>query len=311
LGDEISVLSNVGFSVEAGKTIGLVGESGCGKSVTAMAITGLLPGNGRLARGSVLFDGRELTTMTEQQLNSVRGADIGMIFQEPMTSLNPAYTVSNQIAESLRIHEGMTPQQAMRRAVELLGHVGIPDAVRRANDYPHQFSGGMAQRAMIAMALACNPKLLVADEPTTALDVTTQAQILDLLSALQSEHGMSILLITHDLGVVADMCEDTVIMYAGQVVESGSANNVLRAPMHPYTAGLLASTPHFESRVTKLTTIPGTVPPAWDWPDGCRFRPRCTYAADICRSPVGLQLSDGSRSVRCARVDDIERELNS
>jgi peptide/nickel transport system permease protein len=311
LGDEISVLSNVGFSVEAGKTIGLVGESGCGKSVTAMAITGLLPGNGRLARGSVLFHGRELTKMTEQQLNSVRGADIGMIFQEPMTSLNPAYTVSNQIAESLRIHEGMTPQQAMRRAVELLGHVGIPDAARRANDYPHQFSGGMAQRAMIAMALACNPKLLIADEPTTALDVTTQAQILDLLSALQSEHGMSILLITHDLGVVADMCEDTVIMYAGQVVESGSADNVLRAPMHPYTAGLLASTPHFESRVTKLTTIPGTVPPAWDWPDGCRFRPRCTYAADICRSPVGLQLSDGSRSVRCARVDDIERELNS
>jgi peptide/nickel transport system permease protein len=306
LGDEISVVSNVGFSVQTGKTLGLVGESGCGKSVTAMAVTGLLPGNGRLAHGSVLFDGRELTTMNEEQLNTIRGADISMIFQEPMTSLNPAYTVSNQIAESLRVHEGMTARQATTRAMELLGHVGIPDAARRANDYPHQFSGGMAQRAMIAMALACNPKLLIADEPTTALDVTTQAQILDLLSALQAEHGMSILLITHDLGVVADMCEDAVVMYAGQVVESGEAATVLCTPRHPYTAGLLASTPHYESRVARLKTIPGTVPPAWAWPEGCRFHPRCPHAADACRKHVPLQTTGDGQRIRCARVDDID-----
>jgi oligopeptide/dipeptide ABC transporter ATP-binding protein len=244
--------------------------------------------------------------MNEEQLNTIRGANISMIFQEPMTSLNPAYTVSNQIAESLRVHEGMTARQATTRAMELLGHVGIPDAARRANDYPHQFSGGMAQRAMIAMALACNPKLLIADEPTTALDVTTQAQILDLLSALQAEHGMSILLITHDLGVIADMCEDAVVMYAGQVVESGEAATVLRTPRHPYTAGLLASTPHYESRVARLKTIPGTVPPAWAWPEGCRFHPRCPLAADVCRKHVPLQTTGDGQRIRCARVDDID-----
>jgi len=305
-GDEIAVVSDVGFSVPAGQTIGLVGESGCGKSVTAMAITGLLPSNGHLESGSVMFDGIELTSMTDADLNKVRGTNIGMIFQEPMASLNPAFTISNQISESLRVHEGLTRAQAVSRAVELLGHVGIPDPRLRADDYPHQFSGGMAQRAMIAMALACNPKLLIADEPTTALDVTTQGQILDLLSRLQQEHGMSILLITHDLGVVADMCDDAVVMYAGQVVESGSVEKVLLAPRHPYTAGLLASTPQNELRTKKLKTIPGLVPPAWAWPSGCRFRPRCPDAADECRVPVAIRDHDDSHRTRCARVDAID-----
>ena len=305
-GDEISVVSDVGFSVPAGATVGLVGESGCGKSVTAMAITGLLPSNGHLESGSVMFDGIELTSMTDVELNKVRGANIGMIFQEPMASLNPAFTISNQISESLLVHEGLTPAQATTRAVELLGHVGIPNARMRADDYPHQFSGGMAQRAMIAMALACNPKLLIADEPTTALDVTTQGQILDLLSRLQREHGMSILLITHDLGVVADMCDEAVVMYAGQVVESGSVEKVLITPGHPYTAGLLASTPQNEARTKKLKTIPGTVPPAWDWPSGCRFHPRCPHATDVCKTTVDFRGRNESQHTRCARVGDFD-----
>lgn len=304
-GDEIAVTSDVGFSVPEGKTVGLVGESGCGKSVTALAAMGLLPSNGYLARGSVKLDGTELTELSEEELNSIRGADIAMIFQEPMSSLNPAFTVKNQIAEPLRVHEGMTRRQAENRAVELLGHVGIPGAKRRADDFPHQFSGGMAQRVMIAMALACKPKLLIADEPTTALDVTTQGQVLDLLSGLQKEHGMSILLITHDLGVVADMCDEAVVMYAGQVVESGSVEQVLIAPQHPYTAGLLASTPQNVKRSEKLHFIPGAVPPAWAWPRGCHFHPRCPHAAEVCKAPVMLaQAGPGHRS-RCARLGSI------
>jgi peptide/nickel transport system permease protein len=307
-GDEIAVISDVGFSVPQGMTVGLVGESGCGKSVTALAVMGLLPGNGYLARGNVLLDGRELTELPDEDLNAIRGRDISMIFQEPMSSLNPAFTVRNQIAESLRVHEGLTRRQAENQAVELLGHVGIPGAKRRAGDFPHQFSGGMAQRVMIAMALACKPKLLIADEPTTALDVTTQGQVLDLLSSLQAEHGMSILLITHDLGVVADMCDEAVVMYAGQVVESGPVNEVLIRPSHPYTAGLLASTPTNEERVGKLKQIPGNVPPAWAWPDGCHFHPRCPQATDACKSPVRLQEVGPHHLSRCARLGEIDLE---
>ena len=307
-GGKVSVVSDVSFSVGHGQTVGLVGESGCGKSVTAMAITGLLPGNGHLRDGIVRFDGNVLSSMGELELNSIRGARIGMIFQEPMSSLNPAYTVGNQIAESLRVHQRMSARQAWSRAVELLGHVGIPDAPLRANDYPHQFSGGMAQRAMIAMALACNPKLLIADEPTTALDVTTQGQILDLLTELQEEHGMSILLITHDLGVIADMCDEAVVMYAGQVVETGKSADILLTPQHPYTAGLLASTPQNRPGRSKLKTIPGTVPPAWNWPAGCRFHPRCPHSTHICEKPITMQELANRQRSRCARIGSIDLE---
>ncbi len=305
-GDEVAVITDVGLSVPEGKTVGLVGESGCGKSVTALAAMGLLPGNGYLARGSVKLDGRELTEISGEELNSVRGADIAMIFQEPMSSLNPAFSVRNQIAETLRVHEGMTRTQADNRAVELLGHVGIPGAKRRAGDFPHQFSGGMAQRVMIAMALACKPRLLIADEPTTALDVTTQGQVLDLLSALQKEHAMSILLITHDLGVIADMCDEAVVMYAGQVVESGPVEQVLITPQHPYTAGLLASTPQNEKRSGKLKCIPGAVPPAWAWPRGCHFHPRCPHATKECEIPVMLRQAGPGHRSRCVRLGKLD-----
>ncbi len=305
-GDEIAVISDVSFTVPEGKTIGLVGESGCGKSVTALAVMGLLPSNGYLARGSVKLAGKELTELSDEELNAVRGKDIAMIFQEPMSSLNPAFTVKNQIAESLRIHEGMTRKQAGNRAVELLGHVGIPGARRRAEDYPHQFSGGMSQRVMIAMALACKPRLLIADEPTTALDVTTQGQVLDLLSALQEEHAMSILLITHDLGVVADMCEEAIVMYAGQVVENGPVNDVLIRPQHPYTAGLLASTPQNKKKDGSLKQIPGNVPPAWAWPRGCHFQPRCPHASNACKAPVMLRQAGLDHLSRCVRLDEID-----
>jgi len=304
-GGELSVVSDVSFAVPRGKTIGLVGESGCGKSVSAMAVMGLLGESGWIANGSIKFDGRELTDLTKVEMNEIRGADIGMIFQEPSSSLNPAFTVKEQLGESLRTHLGLTRKQAELRAIELLDHVGIPGATQRAADYPHQFSGGMAQRVMIAMALACEPKLLIADEPTTALDVTTQGQVLDLLTSLQEENGMSILLITHDLGVVADMCESAVVMYAGEVIESADTEVLLGNPQHPYTAGLLASIPQNQLRTGKLKQIPGRVPPAWAWPEGCRFHPRCPHASDRCLVPVEMRQLSPKHSSRCFRLDDI------
>lgn len=306
-GDDVSVISNVGFSLAPGKTLGIVGESGCGKSVTAMAMMGLLPDNGYITRGSIRFDGKELTDLSDRSMNTIRGADIGMIFQEPMTSLNPAFTVKNQIAETLVLHEGLTQSQADKRAVELLNDVGIPGASRRANDYPHQFSGGMAQRVMIAMALACNPKLLIADEPTTALDVTIQGQVLDLLSSLQEKTNMSILLITHDLGVIADMCDEAVVMYAGQIVEHGSVDRVLTSPKHPYTAGLLASMPQNETQ-EKLIQIPGRVPPAWAWPKGCRFHPRCPHASEQCMGEVTLRALDENHQSQCVKINELDMQ---
>ncbi len=307
-GDEITVVSDVSFSVPAGKTVGLVGESGCGKSVSAMAVMGLLAGGGRVSAGSVVFDGQQLVGCSEEELNRIRGAKIGMIFQEPASSLNPAFTVVNQISESLRTHEGLSQGDAETRVVELLDLVGIPGAKKRAADYPHQFSGGMAQRVMIAMALACKPKLLIADEPTTALDVTIQGQVLDLLSSLQEELGMSIMLITHDLGVVADMCDEAVVMYAGQVVEAGAAELLLSHPRHPYTAGLLASIPQNQRREGKLRQIAGRVPPAWAWPAGCRFHPRCPEASASCKFPIPLQVLGDNHQSRCVRVNEIEVE---
>ncbi len=305
-GGEVAVVSGASFSVPAGKTLGLVGESGCGKSVTAMAIMGLLPMNGYVSQGSIQFDGREMLSLGPDELNGVRGAQIGMVFQEPMTSLNPAFTIREQIAESLRTHEGLGKSAAALRAVELLDHVGIPGAARRADDYPHQFSGGMAQRVMIAMAIACQPRLLIADEPTTALDVTIQGQVLDLLSMLQREHGMSILLITHDLGVVADMCDEAVVMYAGHVIETGDVTTVLGAPRHPYTAGLLASMP--QHRQETLKQIPGVVPPPWDLPVGCRFQPRCPHANDQCRQTPALKTVGANHFSQCVRVREIDIE---
>ena len=305
-GGELTVVSDVGFRVQPGQTVGLVGESGCGKSVSAMAIMRLLADSGRVSGGSIHFEGEDLVRASEARMSDIRGNRIGMIFQEPGTSLNPAFTVENQISESLIRHEGLSRAQARARSIELLDHVGIPGAQLRADDYPHQFSGGMAQRVMIAMALACNPSLLIADEPTTALDVTIQGQVLDLLSGLQEEHGMAILLITHDLGVVADMCNDAVVMYAGQVIERGGVDSVLTTPQHPYTAGLLASRPHQTRRTGKLQQIPGRVPPAWDWPAGCRFHPRCPAATDACRSGAALAVPDlGVPANACVRHGEL------
>ena len=304
-GGELTVVSGVGFDVEAGRTVGLVGESGCGKSVTAMAIMGLLDAGGQ-ATGSVAFGGQELLGLPEPALNRIRGGDVGMIFQEPSASLNPAFTVKHQIGEALRLHAGLNRRQAGSRAVELLAQVGIPDASRRADDYPHHFSGGMAQRAMIAMALAGDPKLLIADEPSTALDVTIQAQVLDLLSALQEERGMAILLITHDLGVIADLCDEALVMYAGQIIERGDATGLLTAPAHPYTAGLLASMPQ-NQRGASLAQIPGRVPPAWGWPAGCRFHPRCPHANEACaKEDTTLRHLGAGRWNRCRRIGEID-----
>ena len=307
-GGELSVINNVSFSVNRGETVGLVGESGCGKSVSAMAVMRLLGGGGRISAGSVHFEGTDLATLDENKMNDIRGRRIGMIFQEPGTSLNPAFTVANQISETLIRHEKLSRRAARERAVELLEHVGIAGARQRLDDYPHQFSGGMAQRVMIAMALACNPSLLIADEPTTALDVTIQGQVLDLLSRLQEEHDMAILLITHDLGVVADMCSSAVVMYAGQVIERGSVDDVLLDPEHPYTAGLLASMPRQTAREGKLQQVAGRVPPAWDWPAGCRFHPRCPAATGACRDPAfgDVSVSVSTQRSACIRANELD-----
>jgi len=280
----IRAVDGVDFTLGAGRTLGIVGESGSGKSVTALSIMRLVEPPGYIQAGSsVLFDGRELTTLAERELEAIRGAAISMVFQEPMTSLNPVYTVGDQIAESVRIHQGLRSKAARVRALEMLQLVGIPEAARRLDDYPHQLSGGMRQRVMIGMALACNPKLIIADEPTTALDVTIQAQILELLASLRENFEMAILLITHDLGVVAEMCDDVVVMYAGRVVERGPVAEVFTTPQHPYTEALLQSIPMLGmTQAEPLRVIRGSVPSPLDWPEGCRFRPRCDYAFERC-----------------------------
>jgi oligopeptide/dipeptide ABC transporter ATP-binding protein len=280
----IRAVDGVDFTLGAGRTLGIVGESGSGKSVSALSIMRLVEPPGRVQEGSsVVFDGRDLMQLGERELESIRGAEISMVFQEPMTSLNPVYTVGDQVAESVRIHRGAKGRAARERALEMLKLVGIPEASRRLDDYPHQLSGGMRQRVMIAMALACDPKLIIADEPTTALDVTIQAQILELLADLRERLGMAILLITHDLGVVAEMCDDVVVMYAGRVVERGPVADVFTAPQHPYTEALLQSIPMLGmTQAEPLRVIRGSVPSPLDWPEGCRFRPRCDYAFDKC-----------------------------
>jgi len=284
-GGRVTVVEDVSFEVPAGKTVGLVGESGCGKSVSAMTVMRLLPSPpSRIDGGRIMFDGRDLVPLPEDAMRAVRGDRIGMIFQEPMTSLNPTLTIGFQIAEVLRLHRRMDAKMARLWSVNMLKQVGIGGAERRLQQYPHELSGGLRQRVMIAMALVCRPALLIADEPTTALDVTIQAQILDLLRRLQQEMGMAVLLITHDLGVVAEMCDEVFVMYAGRIVERAPAADVFRTPRHPYTAGLLAASPRRAPRGTRLATIPGMVPAPGKRGTGCTFSERCGRAIERCRS---------------------------
>jgi oligopeptide/dipeptide ABC transporter ATP-binding protein len=287
---EVKAVDNVSFDVFKGKTLGIVGESGCGKSVTSLSIMRLIPNPpGRVVGGHILYKGRDLAKLSTEEMRSIRGNEISMIFQEPMTSLNPVFTIGNQIAEAVMLHQKLSSKQAREKSIEMLKLVGIPSPETRIDDYPHQLSGGMRQRVMIAMALSCNPQILIADEPTTALDVTIQAQILDLLRDLQKKVGMAVILITHDLGVVAEMADEVVVMYAGKVVEQGSVQEIFTHPKMPYTRGLLNSIPTLSKDPTgkvkkkRLETIPGIVPNMLKLPKGCRFQERCSYVIDACR----------------------------
>ncbi|MBR0679148.1 ABC transporter ATP-binding protein [Roseomonas eburnea] len=303
-GGEIAAVDGVDLSVPRGRTLGIVGESGCGKSVLSLSVMRLIAHPGRVAAGRVMLDGRDLVQLPAGEMRDVRGSQVAMIFQEPMTSLNPVHTVGFQITEAMRAHDARASAAELReRAIEALNRVRIPAPERRFDEYPHQLSGGMRQRVMIAMALACRPKLLIADEPTTALDVTVQAQILDLLRDLQQETGMSIILITHDLGVVAEMADEVAVMYAGRVVERAPAGALFNDPMHPYTLGLLGSVPRLDEERESLLAIDGSVPPPFALPRGCRFHPRCPFATAECRTeqPPLREIVSG-HSAACLRA---------
>ncbi|HHW42050.1 MAG TPA: ABC transporter ATP-binding protein [Syntrophomonadaceae bacterium] len=301
----IPALDGVTFEVASGETVAIVGESGSGKSVTALSIMRLVPPPGRIVNGHVWFDEKDLLALSDQEMRSIRGNRISMIFQEPMTSLNPVFRVGDQIAESLMTHRKMNKKEAMETAIELLRLTGIPVPEKRAYDFPHQMSGGMRQRVMIAMALACRPELLIADEPTTALDVTIQAQILELMLEMKEKFGMAIILITHDLAVVAEMAERAIVMYCGRIVEDGRVEDILGKSLHPYTEGLLRSIPSLEEKQERLYMIEGVVPNLLNLPQGCYFSPRCPYAMDICREkhPPMIQ-KDGDRRVSCWRYQE-------
>ena len=301
------VVQDVGFSVDRGEIVGLVGESGSGKSVTCLSVTQLLPARtSRIVSGRILLDGRDLRLAAPRELEDVRGRQISMIFQEPMTSLNPAFTVGEQIAEVVRRHRGSSRRDATRRAVEMLDAVGIAAPGQRVHAYPHELSGGMLQRAMIAMALSCEPSLLIADEPTTALDVTVQAQVLDVLRSMCAEFGTGVLFVTHDLGVVADLCDRVVVMYAGQVVEEAPIDPLFEAPNHPYTCALLDALPQLGARRGRLSVIPGIAPRAGRFPSGCRFHPRCPASTDACvAQDVVLDVFEPGRSSRCVRRSEL------
>jgi oligopeptide/dipeptide ABC transporter ATP-binding protein len=300
-------VDGVDLIIGEGETVGLVGESGCGKSVTSLSIMRLIPSPpGKIVNGSIMFQDKDLVRLSEADMREIRGNDIAMIFQDPMTSLNPVFTIGEQIVETIRLHMKMDKKKALLRAIELLKQVGIPRAEQIVCEYPHRLSGGMRQRVVIAMAMACNPKLLIADEPTTALDVTIQAQILDLMRKLKKENGTSILMITHDLGVVAEMCDRVVVMYGGKVVEEADVHTLFSSPAHPYTKGLLQSIPSLDDEKEWLDSIPGNVPIPSEMPAGCKFAPRCAYATDRCHAeePPLYVLAGGQKS-RCFLVEEV------
>ncbi|MBV6521162.1 MAG: Dipeptide transport ATP-binding protein DppD [Gemmatimonadaceae bacterium] len=293
-------VDNVSFNIDAGEILGIVGESGCGKTATALSVLRLIDPPGRIEAGSHLwFEGHDLLTLDEEAIRQVRGRRIAMVFQEPMTALNPVFTVGDQVAEVVRVHTSATRREAWARAVAMLDRVGIPEPAIRARSYPHQLSGGLRQRVLIAMALVMRPALLIADEPTTALDVTIQAQILELLQELQREMGMAVMLITHDLGVVAEVAQRVIVMYAGQVVEEAGVQDLFSSPRHPYTRGLLRAMPRARRAAERLQTIPGTVPSPTAWPAGCRFRDRCADAFEPCGNPPDLFDLGGGHRARC------------
>ena len=302
----VKAVDGVSFSVEKGQTLGIVGESGCGKSVTCLTIMGLNPKVNTISSGEVRFNGEDILHTSASKLRQLRGDKIAMIFQDPMTSLNPVYTIGAQLVEAVLLHRDVTKKQARARALELLKAVGIPRADRRIEDYPHQFSGGMRQRVMIAMALVNDPDLLIADEPTTALDVTTQAQILELMTRLQDDLGSAIMIITHDLGVVAEIADDVIVMYAAQIVEQGSASTIFKRPHHPYTWGLLGSLPRLNADVERLVQIKGQPPSLLNPPRGCRFHPRCPYVFNVCkeRVPELLPVSDQGEHLQRCHLDE-------
>jgi oligopeptide/dipeptide ABC transporter ATP-binding protein len=296
----IRAVDNVSLSLQTGRVLGLVGESGCGKTITALSILNLVPPPGRITAGKIVFEGRNLLALSEEEMRKVRGARISMVFQEPMTALNPVFTVGNQIGEVLTTHQGLSDHEALERSIELLQSVGIPSPEKRAHEYPHQLSGGMRQRVMIAMAIACRPSLVLADEPTTALDVTIQAHILELLTRIQTEMGMAMVLVTHDLGLIAERAHEVAVMYAGRIVEQADTMALFAAPLHPYTRGLMASIPKpGESRRTRLRTIPGSVPRLSDLPAGCTFSPRCDIKDSQCEQEPDLVEVIPGHLVRC------------
>jgi len=302
----VRAVDGVSFTVDKGQTLGIVGESGSGKSVTCLTIMGLNPRRNSMSSGEALWKGENLLTMSPRRLRDIRGNDIAMIFQDPMTSLNPVHKVGDQLAEAMRLHEDVSKAQSKARALDLLKAVGIPRPERRIDDYPHQFSGGMRQRVMIAMALINNPDLLVADEPTTALDVTTQAQILTLIEKLQEEFGSAVIMITHDLGVVAEIADDVVVMYAAEVAEKGTVEQIFKKPHHPYTWGLMGSLPRLDADVERLVQIQGQPPSLLRPPSGCRFHPRCPYVMNVCKTadPVLAPVSDDPGHLQACHLDE-------
>jgi peptide/nickel transport system ATP-binding protein len=301
----VPTVSGISFSVEPGERVAIVGESGCGKTITGLSLLGLLPPQAARVSGSAMFEGQNLLTLPRAQLRHISGVGIGMIFQEPMRALDPVFTIGEQISETLRAHTDLSRRTARERAIEALAEVGIPSPGRRYDDYPHMLSGGMQQRVMIAMALICRPRLLIADEPTTALDVTVQAQIIDLLHKISEERGTALLFITHDLGVVAELCTRVLILYAGQIVEDAPIESVYSSPGHPYTAALFQSMPRLSLRGKPLPAIGGRVPGFAGMPDGCRFRERCAYAQPGCMRIPELESIDDWRRVRCFRARDL------
>jgi peptide/nickel transport system ATP-binding protein len=296
----------VTFDVYAGETLGIVGESGCGKSVTSLSVMRLLDEKGEIAGGEIIFEGKNVMAIPESQMMKIRGNDMAMIFQEPMTALNPVFTIGFQIMEAILLHQDVNKEQARKMAIDMLRKVGIPEPEKRVDEYPHELSGGMRQRAMIAMALSCNPKLLFADEPTTALDVTIQAQILELMKSLQEQYGMALVMITHDLGVIAEMAQRVVVMYAGKVVEYAEVHTLFKKPRHPYTWGLMNAIPKLDEDREVLYNIPGVVPDPLDFPDGCRFNTRCPLATDKCRKeePPLVEVDENHTSA-CWYVDKL------